>query len=146
MKRIPKANAPSVAKLGAAKAGEWIGKANPLETVKALAKSYEEYARIVEEERTKRRKIEAEEMIAIESIRLHRELLMDYLARSFDERRENFDRLFKQLDRAMESGDIKSSSATLVVIVDLAKTSPFKGIESLTELEDSIAKRRQIDF
>lgn len=147
VKRIPKAAKVAAAKLGAARAGEWIsGKANPLETVKSLAASFEEYVRIVEGEQTKRRGIAADEKIAVESIRLRRDVLMDYLKRSFDERRETFERLFKHLDSAMEIGDTAGSGNTLAAIVELAKSSPFKGIGSVKELEDTIEKKRNIDF
>jgi len=147
MKHIEKVKAVSAAKLGATRTGEWIsGKVNPLETLQALTKAFEEYARVVETERTKRRQIAADERIAIESLRLKRDLFMEYLARSFDERRSNFEQLFARLDQAIEDGDKATSGSALIAIVDLAKSSPFKGIQSIEELEDSIARKKTIDF
>ena len=147
MKRIVKSEAAKAAKLGVAKTGRWIsGKANPLETLKALTDAFHEYARIVETERTARQCIEADERVAIESLRLKRDLFMDYMSRSFDERRNTFEQLFARMDEAITRGDTKTSSEMLVVIVDLAKASPFKGILDIDELKDSIYQKRRIDF
>jgi AraC-like DNA-binding protein len=59
--------------------------------------------------------------------------------RSFDERRENFARLFDALDHAR---DRESFALALAAIVDLAKSSPLKDVASLADARATLQDPR----
>ncbi|MBL1211274.1 MAG: hypothetical protein FWJ34_16865 [Geminocystis sp. GBBB08] len=100
-----------------------------------------EYLNTREIEETKRRKIKAIENITIQEIKEKREILIKYLELSFDERSNNFKRLFDTVDSAISSHDNQALALTLHSIVELAKSSPFKELINLSNvrlaLEDS---------
>ena len=60
-----------------------------------------EWVQLVQTETTKRADIAAWERTTVEEIRAQSEVLINYLNRSFDERAENFRRLFDSLDTAI---------------------------------------------
>lgn len=82
---------------------------------------------------TRRMGIAAERDVAIANIRAQREVLQDYLARSFDERAENFSRLFDVVDGALETGNMQALAMGLDSVVKLAASSPFKDLRSIEE-------------
>ena len=64
---------------------------------------------------------------------MQRDFLLSALDKTFDERRENFRRLFDNLDTALASGredSVAQVADLLEAITDLAKTSPFKDLKS----------------
>ncbi|MEL6163299.1 MAG: hypothetical protein AAFR37_05910, partial [Cyanobacteria bacterium J06628_3] len=89
---------------------------------------------IAEQERTKRRDIEAWEKEAITKINAQRDLLITYLERSFDERAENFRALFAVVDNALVSGDNEQLALALNSITEIAKSSPFKDLADLNNV------------
>ena len=103
---------------------------NPLEVIRDIADAYYSYKQISEAEKTKRQQIKSWEKVNIERIRAQRDILMRYLDQSFDERKENFKRLFNILDQCIEQGNTESLALTLKSVIDLAKSSPFKDLES----------------
>ena len=82
---------------------------------------------------TRRMGIAAERDVAIANIRAQREVLQDYLARSFDERAENFSRLFDAVDSALETNNMQALALGLDSVVKLAASSPFKDLRSIEE-------------
>lgn len=132
MSGAAKAGEKAVAKAGQKLAGKALkqgaAKLNPLEAIKIIAEAAADYAKVAEQESTKRRAIDAQERVALERIRTQREVLTQYLDRSFDERRENFDRLFDNLDEAVDKSDASAVGAMVGAIVRLAESSPFKDI------------------
>lgn len=71
----------------------------------------------------------------IEIIHVQRDFLLTALDRTFDERRENFRRLFDNLDSALISDREDAGaqvSELLTAITELAQTSPFKDLKSPT--------------
>lgn len=95
--------------------------------------SANEWVAVVAQERSRREDIRAWERIQLDIIRAQRDFLLKALDRSFDERAENFRRLFDALDAAMVSDrDNAAAQAadTLGAITDLARTSPFKDLKS----------------
>jgi hypothetical protein len=114
---------------------------NPYLVFDEIMEVIKEYLNIREIEETKRREIEAIENITIQEIKTKREILIKYLELSFDERSNNFKRLFDTVDSAVSSHDNQTLALTLNSIVELAKSSPFKDIANLSNvrlaLEDS---------
>ncbi|AXE39975.1 hypothetical protein [Acidipropionibacterium virtanenii] len=82
---------------------------------------------------TKRVGIAAQRDIAIANIRAQQDLLQNYLDRSFDERSENFNRLFSVVDDALETNNMAALAMGLESVVKLATSSPFKDLRSVEE-------------
>jgi hypothetical protein len=82
---------------------------------------------------TKRMGIAAERDVAIANIRAQREVLQAYLARAFDERAENFSRLFDVVDSALDTNNMQALAMGLDSVVKLAASSPFKDLRSIEE-------------
>ena len=80
----------------------------------------------VEQEKTKREMIANWRKVSSEKIAAQKQFLMQYLDKTFEERKENFSHFFNALDKGIESGNIEIVNAALNGIVDLAKTSPLK--------------------
>ena len=62
----------------------------------------------------------------------------------FDERRENFRRLFDNLDSTMESGDAAQTAAILTSITELARESPFKELANLEIVVSDLKRPDQV--
>jgi hypothetical protein len=95
--------------------------------------SAQEWHTVTAQEETRREEIHAWKESQLEIIQVQRDFLLTALDKTFDERRENFRRLFDQLDRALASDRDNAAaqvSDLLGTITDLAKTSPFKDLKS----------------
>lgn len=104
-----------------------------VDTFKLVLASANQWVKAINEEKTKRDEIRAWERTQIEIIRVQRDFLLTALDKTFDERRENFRRLFDNLDAALisESDDAGAQvSEILGAITELAQTSPFKDLKS----------------
>jgi hypothetical protein len=109
------------------------GPAMIVDTFRLVLQSTNEYISVIEQERTKRIEIQASLTQQLEVIHVQRDFLLSGLEKTFDERRENFQRLFDQLDVALVSSSDDSGAQVaeiLGAITDLAKTSPFKDLKS----------------
>ena len=100
-------------------------------TLRAIVEAYTEYKIVVEEEKTKRRGIEAWEKATIDKIQADRDVLIKYLENSFDERAKNFSFLFEKVDQAIAKGDNNQLTLALHSITEIAKSSPFKDFADL---------------
>lgn len=103
-----------------------------------IVASYLQYQAIVEEEKGKRRDIAAWEASTLKTIESQREIFLRYLDRSFDEREKNFEHLFKALDKAIASENNESLALILTEIRDLAKSSPFKELQNLSNVQAAL--------
>jgi ribonucleotide reductase alpha subunit len=111
---------------------------NPAECLQQMVSAYTEYLKIAEQEKTKRREIEAWEKEAIAKINAQRDLLIAYLDRSFDERAENFRALFSVVDSAIASNNNQQLALTLNSITEIAKSSPFKELANLSSVRAAL--------
>lgn len=105
----------------------------------AVVTAYADMVKSVEQEHTKQQAIAADEAATLARIRAQEWVVLDFLERSFSERRENFAKLFTKLDEAQAANDTQLMGALLVGIVDLAKASPLAGVLDLAALQ------RQLD-
>lgn len=112
--------------------------ANVAFTIQEVINTYQQYQQIKEQETTKRRNIEAYEKTTITEIKAKRDLLIDYLQKSFDERKSNFKHLFDVVDRAIESNNNEQLALALNSIIDLAKSSPFKDLSDLYSFKQAL--------
>ena len=97
-------------------------------------------------EKTKRQQIEAQKEIALERIGKTREFLMTYLDMSFDERRENFNKIFQVIDKALETGNVDQLSSGLTSMVRLSEQSPFAALSSFSQAQKMIMSKEDIEL
>ncbi|HEX2863349.1 MAG TPA: hypothetical protein VHN99_02165 [Deinococcales bacterium] len=96
------------------------------ETVQAVAV---DMAQTLGAAKTAQTRILARRDVMVAQIEATTSIISQYLDLTFDERRENFKRLFDALDRAQETGNLQEMQLTLGAILELVKTSPFKSLE-----------------
>lgn len=115
---------------------KWVPTAGPgmvVDVFNLVIESATEWVTVVQQERTKRQEIAAWEQQQVKLIEAQKEFLLKALDLTFDERRENFRRLFDDLDTALVS-DADDAAArvaeVLGAITELANTSPFKDLKS----------------
>jgi hypothetical protein len=123
-----------------------VSKINPTEAISQLYSAYSEYKQVVQHEKTKRKEIEAVKKVDIERIHAQRDIIMTYLDKSFDERKDIFKKYFDVLDAALESGQIDTIVKTLDSITGLAKSSPFKDIASIVQVKKMIDNEEPINL
>jgi hypothetical protein len=115
---------------------QYLPKPSPamvVDTLRLVITSANEWVTVVAQEKTRREEIRVWEKTQIEIIDVQRDFLLTALSKTFDERSENFRRLFDQLDAALvSSGDDAAAKVAdlLGAITDLANTSPFKDLRS----------------
>lgn len=113
--------------------GAIISPVQAIAVVTGMVELAAEVRKFEEAEVTKRVGIAAERDVAIADIKAKQELIRDYLERSFDERAENFSKLFEVVDAALESGDANALAMGLESVVKLATSSPFKDLRTVEE-------------
>jgi hypothetical protein len=114
-----------------------------MEALQKMVSAYSEYRIVAEQEATKRREIRQRSNVERQRIQAERELLMRYLERSFDERRENFARLFSLADEALDRGDTTQLGQVLTSITQLAATSPFKSLADVASARKALLDSEQ---
>lgn len=112
--------------------------ADALQSLHAIVEAYTEYKKVAQEERTKRRDIERWEKVTISGIQARRDVLINYLEHSFDERAKNFSFLFTKVDEAIAQGDNDQLNLFLHSIIELAKSSPFKDFADITSVRAAL--------
>jgi ribonucleotide reductase alpha subunit len=108
------------------------------EAVQHIVSAGRDYIKCAQQEKTKRAEIDAWEKETITKINAQRELLMEYLDRSFDERAENFRALFAVVDSAIASGNNEQLALTLNTITEIAQSSPFKDLANLASVRAAL--------
>lgn len=102
-----------------------------LKAFNVLVEGAVEVAKFEEAQTTVRTGIAARRDIALAQIENQKTLLLAYLDKSFDERKENFEKLFSVLDHALDSNNMEELGLGLQSIIQLAESSPFKDLASL---------------
>ena len=109
-------------------AGKAVGVADLGQVLSQMVDAADQWVKVIQEETTRREEIRAWEASERERIVAQRDVLLRGLELTFDERRENFRRLFDNLDLAMRSNDAQTAAGVLDSITELAKSSPFKDL------------------
>lgn len=117
---------------------------NPLDVVETMVASAERWVTEVQRSASDRAGIAAWENVQTEKIHAQRAVLLKALDLVFDERRENFRRLFDNLDSTMESGDAAQTAAILTSITELARESPFKELANLEIVVSDLKRPDQV--
>ncbi|MFP2895545.1 hypothetical protein [Corallococcus sp. 4LFB] len=113
------------------------GVSNVLQGIRTIA----ECVRDIEKSRTEQTRLRESARVEVEQIHAMREVLMNYLDRSFDERKENFRRLFERLDGAIQGNNVQMASAVLDSVVKLADASPFKALRDVAATRAALGQK-----
>lgn len=117
---------------------------DPSQVLQTLVGAANEWAKEAQHAKTERADIAAWEHVQIDKIHAQREVLLKTLDLTFDERRENFRRMFDGLDRAMDAGDAAQAASLLESITDLARTSPFKELANVQIIAAELKRPGQV--
>lgn len=121
---------PDITSLGkkASAASKAVQVVNLGQVLSQMVDAADQWVKVIQEESTRREEIRAWEATERERIVAQRDVLLRGLELTHDERRENFRRLFDNLDVAMRSNDAATAASLLDSITELAKSSPFKDL------------------
>lgn len=111
-----------------------IPAASGLNALMVVVKATQDCIKTHQVERTKQTQIRAYSSIETQRIRAAEETLKNYFTQAFDERRTNFEELFRRLDTALEEGDAKAAGLILDTLVQVAKDSPLKDLGDLNQV------------
>jgi hypothetical protein len=118
-----------------------------LSVVDDLVKMTGEVEKFREAQKTKRTAIEAEKEVALAKLDAQKKLLMEYLDRTFDERKLNFQKYFDVIDDALIKGNTQQLAMGLNSINELAQSSPFKDLASIDQVGKALEdKNHEWDF
>ena len=112
--------------------------AEVLSTIKAFTEAATDAVKFCEVQETKREEIRANRDARIKQLEVQRDIIMNYLDRSFDERRYLFEKHFKIVDHALMTGNTEELTSSLQSINDLAKSSPFKALADLGNVQNTL--------
>ena len=127
-----------------------IAAGNPAEAAQVLKRFIEvagDVAKFTEQQKTVRKDIEAKRDSDIARIQAQKEIIMIYLEKSFDERKENFSKLFQVIDHAIANNNMQQLAMGLDSINQRAASSPFKALATLESTKEAINDKNHIwDF
>ena len=127
-----------------------IAAGNPAEAAQVLKRFIEvagDVAKFTEQQKTVRKDIEAKRDSDIARIQAQKEIIMIYLEKSSDERKENFAKLFQVIDHAIANNNMQQVAMGLDSINQLAASSPFKALATLESTKEAINDKNHIwDF
>jgi hypothetical protein len=119
----------------------------------AAAESFEKFitiagevAKFTELQETKRTQIRSNADVAIKKVEAMREVLQEYLTKSFDERSAIFAKHFEVVDCALINGDTAMLSAGLNAINELAASSPFKALADFNSVQQMLLTDNETEF
>lgn len=119
----------------------------------AAAESFEKFitiagevAKFTELQETKRTQIRSNADVAIKKVEAMREVLQEYLTKSFDERSAIFAKHFEVVDSALINGDTAMLSAGLNAINELAASSPFKALADFDSVQQMLLTDNETEF
>lgn len=134
----------------AGKAIRKLDKAIPIAAITGfsdIVKEAIDTIKFCEEQETERTKILAQRDAYIRKIEAEKEVLLDYLERSFDERKENFRKFFEMADKAIASGNNEQLAMVLDGVNNLAASSPFKDLADIKSTREALSdKEKEWDF
>ena len=103
---------------------------NPFDVVETMVECADRWVSEVQRAKSDRAGIAALEHVQTERIHAQRAVLLKALDLTFDERRENFRRLFDGLDSAMADGDAAQTVSVLESITDLARRARLRSLRT----------------
>ena len=116
------------------------------ESFQRFAKVTQEVAKFAEEQETKRTQIRMDAEVAIKKVEAMRDMLKEYLEKSFDERSAIFAKQFEVVDKALAIGDNNMLSMGLTSINELAASSPFKALADINSVQQMLTDDSEFDL
>ncbi|MCQ2234015.1 MAG: hypothetical protein MJZ24_04630 [Paludibacteraceae bacterium] len=116
-----------------------VSATNPKEAMAALkvfATATKETIKFVKLQEVKRERIVAEKDAKIAQIEATKEILKEYLDKTFDERKDTFSKYFAVVDMALENGNNEALAQALENINSLAASSPFKDLSNMNTFKE----------
>ena len=127
-----------------------VASGNPTEAISALNSLVSivgDVAKFTEVQKTKRRGIDAQRDVIVSCIQSQEKIILDYLEKSFDERKENFAKLFAVIDDAVAKNNMEQLAMGLDSINKLAASSPFKALTCMESTQKALLDKKHIwDF
>ncbi|AKQ65943.1 hypothetical protein A176_002855 [Myxococcus hansupus] len=117
--------------------GQTPGIAEVLDGLKTVA----DCIRDIHKEKTEQVRIQMAAHVDVERIHANRDVLLHYLDRSFDERKENFRQLFERLDTAIATNNPQLTGALLESVLKLADSSPFKALADVASTREVLSEK-----
>ena len=111
-----------------------------ISTLNAYSEAATDAVKFCEIQKTKRAEIKANAEVHIAQLRAQRDIIIEYLKRSFDERHYLFEQQFKIVDHALMTGNTKELAISLQSINDLAKSSPFKALTDIGDVQRTLTQ------
>lgn len=111
-----------------------VGKGNPgmlIEAGSDVYKAYNEYTKVIEEERTKRLDSDNQARVNIESINAQKEVLLTAINKQHENSSHSLKKIFEVVDSALETGDQKQLEIALRTIIHVTENSSLKQISQL---------------
>ncbi len=102
---------------------------NPLEVVR----EYVSYRKTVTEQQTERERIAAKRDVAVRLIESEKEIIIDYFAQRFAERKNTLNGFFDALRAAMQEKNESGMDTALSGILGIARDSPLKDFEAFRQ-------------
>lgn len=119
----------------------------PYGAIKAIVSKGLETVQFCEAQKTEREKIKAHSKEVIAQINAQKEFLMQYLDKTFDDRKLQFDSYFKALDKAIEANNPQMMAMCLQNINNLALSSPFRPLlEAQQHYKELASGKGKLDF
>ena len=115
--------------------------AEVLSTIKAFTEAATDAVKFCEVQETMREEIRANRDARIKQLEAQRDIIMNYLDHSFDERKYLFEKQFKIVDHALTTGNSEELALSLQNINDLANSSPFKALADLGSVQNSLKQQ-----
>ena len=124
--------------------GRFVGQkletpADAINMVNNFVEASRDVAKFTELQKTKRAEIRAQAETRIKEIDSMRNLIMAYLDKTFDERSKIFAKQFECVDKALAEGDVNLLAVSLNSITDLAKSSPFKALTDIKNVQKQLS-------
>lgn len=110
-----------------------------VDAVKEIVLMAGEVRKFEEAQVTVRVGIAAERDVALARIEAQKAALLTYLEKSFDERRENFQALFRVVDEALANDNMQALALGLKSVIELADSSPFKDLATIDSTAAALA-------
>jgi hypothetical protein len=99
-----------------------------------------EYARTLEQEKSKRADIERKRTNALSVIRSQRQVMIEYLNHRFGERHKLYERYFQLIDTAMELQNDEITRLALESILNIYQNNPCAGLEEFHQQFESMSE------
>ena len=104
---------------------------SPAQCLQDIVTAYTDYKKLAEQEKTEREQIQAWEKTEVARINNLKTCLIKYLEQSFDERQENFQKMFELIDGAILTNNNEQLALVLNAMTDLAKSNPLSDLNSV---------------